>query len=305
MYLGGAWKCETEIVTPRLPPEQSRSVGYAAAFEPVAGGWFCRGRTHFGPSREVLTLYGHDHKGNVLRYRLTSDGVAAGPAIGVLDASRNSLSWIERLPDGTTSFHQFEIAGRDSVKSRLFIQNAKNEIVSEVRMTFTRIPGPVSVPASPTDPNRPVEMRVLDRLVGEWGNEITITDSAAPDRPKAETTRVKAASVLGGRFVESIVTFEPDGHGDYLLAWFDPAAKLYRQWFFNGTDGNVTELTGTWDEAANALTWTSPDGRMEGRWVFKCDDVREFRHVTKAADGKVVNETAGVARRYDKGEFKE
>jgi hypothetical protein len=44
---------------------------------------------------------------------------------------------------------------------------------------------------------------------------------------------------------------------------------------------------------------------MEGRWVFKCDDVREFRHVTKAADGKVVNETAGVARRYGKGELKE
>src|SRR5262249_22012256 len=51
------------------------------------------------------------------------------------------------------------------------------------------------------------------------------------------------------------------------------------------------------DEAANTLTWTTPDGRLEGRWVMKSDDVREFRHLIKAADGKVVNEMVGVSRR--------
>jgi hypothetical protein len=164
-------------------------------------------------------------------------------------------------------------------------------------LTITRAERSLAIPSLPTDPKRPDETKVLDRLVGDWRNQITVTDSAAPDKPKTETSRVKAESVLGSRFVESIMTYEPDGHSDYSLAWFDPAAKRYRQWFFNGTDGYSFEMTGTWDEAANTLTWTSPDGRLEGRWVMKSDDVREFRHLIKDKDGKVVNEAAGVSRR--------
>jgi hypothetical protein len=176
-------------------------------------------------------------------------------------------------------------------------RDAKDSIARNLLVQLTRVDGPVILPDWPTDPKRPAEMKVLDRLVGEWRNEIAVTDIAAPDKLKAETARVKAESIVGGRFVESIVTYEPDGHSDYSLAWFDPAVKKYRQWFFNGTGGYSFEMTGTWDEAANTLTWTTPEGRLEGRWVFKGDDVREFRHLIKAADGKVLNEATGVSRR--------
>jgi hypothetical protein len=97
------------------------------------------------------------------------------------------------------------------------------------------------------------------------------------------------------------MTYEPDGHGDYALAWYDATAKEYRQWFFNGTGGYAFELRGTWDDAQKALTWKSPDGRLEGSWTFKGDDVREFRHLIKGPDGKVLSDASGVSRRVAAG----
>ena len=195
------------------------------------------------------------------------------------------------------SDHQFTYVDSNTIKSRFFNLDAKNPVINGMRMTLTRIDRPVTLPSHAVNPERLDEMKVLDRLIGEWRNENTVWDIATPDKPKTEKARAKAESILGGRFVESVVTYEPDNHSDYALAWYDITAKRYRQWFFNGTGGYCFELTGTWDKAANTLTWTSPDGRLEGRWVFKSDDLREFRHRVKATDGKVVNETAGVSHR--------
>jgi hypothetical protein len=107
---------------------------------------------------------------------------------------------------------------------------------------------------------------------------------------------VKAEPILGGRFIEKFETNEATGVSDYTLGWFDTDAKKYHTWFFNHS-GSVTEFTGTWDEAAKTLTWNSADGRLEGRWTFKGDDLREYRHIVKDKDGKVLNEAAGVCRR--------
>ena len=172
------------------------------------------------------------------------------------------------------------------MKSRNYDTDAQNNIVSESRVTYTRTADPPAAPSSALDPKRPPEMAVLDRLLGEWRHDLTA--------PKPHTQRAKVAAVLGGRFVESVATDAATGSSDYAIAWFDAQKKQYRQWFFHA-DGYSFELTGTWDEAAQTLTWRSADGRLEGKWVFKPDGSREFTHAVKTGQGQ--SEMTGVARR--------
>jgi hypothetical protein len=309
-FMAGMWKVEKVEVEPKPPAGQEQAVGHMIC-DYVAGGKFLRQRGAFAsgtvePALQAplkagsdmpLILYAYNGKDELAYWGAWPNGMAHGPVLGRFDPGGRSLLWLKTFPGGIQSTFQFNFVDPNTIATRLYNQDPGGKILQETHLTFTRVKEPVTLPNKPTDPKRPDEMKVLDRLVGEWRNEVTVTDSAAPDKPKAQTARAKAAAVLGGRFVETIVTCEPDGHNDYSLAWFDPAAKRYRQWLFNGTGGYVVEPTGTWDEAANTLTWTSPDGRLEGRWVFKSDDVREFRHIIKTADGKVVNEAAGVSRR--------
>src|SRR5262249_12163597 len=65
--------------------------------------------------------------------------------------------------------------------------------------------------------------------------------------------------------------------------------------------GDAFELSGKWNEAAKILNWTSPDGRLEGRWVFKTDDLSEIHRTVKDKGGKTVAEAAGVSRRIASG----
>ncbi|MCI0743678.1 MAG: DUF1080 domain-containing protein, partial [Gemmataceae bacterium] len=123
---------------------------------------------------------------------------------------------------------------------------------------------------------------------------------ATPDKPIAEAQRVKTEPILAGRMIETTMTDEEKGTSDYSLAWFDAGTKQYRQWFFSGA-GDAFELTGTWNEAAQIMTWISPDKCLEGRWVLKGDVTREFQHLVKATDGKVLNSATGVSRRATSG----
>jgi serine/threonine protein kinase len=314
-FLVGSWNVERQIVEEKSVPDKDLeeairrhfSIGSdrgILTYDLIAGGKFLRGRGWFGDgtTSAALFLHGFNPETKELRHwQAWSNGYADGPAAGLFNPGNHTLTWNHSLGNGIETIHQLDFIDPNTIRSRHFLEDASKTILRESRLTFTRAERPLPILSVRPDPKRPDETKVLDRLAGDWRNKITVTDGAAPDKPGAETGRVKAESVLGGRFVESIMTYEPDGHNDYSLAWFDPAAKKYRQWFFNGTAGYAFELTGTWDAAANTLTWTSPDGRAEGRWVFKSDDVREFRHVTKAADGKVLSEAAGVSRRTAPG----
>jgi hypothetical protein len=296
-FLAGSWKVDREDLGPNLPQDKIRSAGYLT-YDYVASGKLlrARGNIEYGNAHSFL-LHAYDPGQQRLRlWHATSTGHTDGPATGVFNSDSRTLTWTSIDEAGAAYNHQFTFAGPDKITTQLYRLDKKNNIVRILNQTLTRVKEPVAIPGLPTDPNRPDEMKVLDRLVGEWRNEITVTDIAAPDKPKTEMARVKAELVLGGRFVEMIDTNEATGGSDYTLHWYDPTAMQYREWFFNGR-GYVLEFTGTWDEATKTLTWNSADRRLEGHWVFKGDDLREFRHLTKAADGKVVNEAAGVSRR--------
>jgi hypothetical protein len=151
--------------------------------------------------------------------------------------------------------------------------------------------GPIALPDPPADANRPDEMKVLDRLVGAWRTEVTVSGS-----PAVEVLRTKTGSALGGRFVEMVTDNETTKSGDYILAWYDAVAKRYRQWTFDSR-GTVTELRGTWAADTATLTWASEDGRREGQWVFKSHDAVEFRARVKDPEGRLLRDETGTSRR--------
>jgi formylglycine-generating enzyme required for sulfatase activity len=311
-FMAGSWKVEKVEVEPKPPADLARAVGYHVC-DYVADGKFLRQRGAFetgtvepavqGPlkagSGMPLILYSYDPaKDELAHWGAWPNGTAYGPVLGRFDPDSQSLLWLKRHPGGIQSTHQFNFVDSNKLTTRVYAQDPDGKILWEVHLTFTRLKGPVTPSHQPTDPTRPEEMKVLDRLVGEWRSETTVS-VAGPDT-KVDTVRVKAEPVLGGRFVEKFETDEATGASDYTLSWFDADAKKYRTWFFNHS-GTVTEFAGTWNEATKTLTWNSADGRLEGRWTFKSDDLREFRHLVKDADGKVLSETAGVSRRTASG----
>jgi serine/threonine protein kinase len=305
-FLAGTWKVEMLVVEPKLPPDKARAAGYFIC-DYVAGDKFLRERGAFEPGivepgdDVPLMLFFHDPAKDVLtHWAAWPDGTAYGPVLGKFDPDSRSLLWLKTFPGGSQYTNQSNFVDANTITTRLYDQDATGKIVLELHLTFTRMKGPVAVPDQTLDPKRPEEMKVLDLIVGEWRSEATVKDSTAPNKPKAETARMKTESILGGRFVEMSKTFEELNTNEYLLYWFDAAAKRYRSWLFSHS-GYVIESTGAWDEAAKTLTWISSDGLLEGRWTFKNDALREFRHLVKDKDGKTLSETTGVARRTAPG----
>jgi serine/threonine protein kinase len=310
-FLIGSWNIERQLLEQKPIPDKDLDRAIRRHFpigsdrgiltyDLIAGGKFLRGRGWFGDGTSgALFLHAFDPETKELRHwQAWSNGNADGPTAGLFNPDNHTLMWKHLLGNGIETFHQLDFVDSNKIRSRHFVKDASNTILRESRLMFTRAKQPLAIPSLPADPQRPEEMKVLDRLVGDWRNEITVTNFATPDKPKPkrETVRAKAESILGGRFVEMTETNRATGGSDYTLAWYDADAKKYREWFFRGR-GYVLELEGTWDEATKTLTWTSPDGRLEGHWIFKSNDLREFRHLTKAFDGKVLNEVAGVSRR--------
>lgn len=292
-FLAGTWKVETQNRDPQAPPDKGSNVGHFT-FDFVAGGKFLHGRTSRG---QFVDLWSFVPGNNALgRWIARSNGwTSPGPVTGLFNPDNRTLTMGIRI-GGIDSVHEYAFIDSNTCHHRFFSRDASGTPTGEVRQKWTRVPGPVTMPALPPDPKWPDQMAVLDRLVGEWRNEITVTAAATPDKPTTEVVRMTAAPILGGRFVEVIETNETKKTSDYTLAWFDPEAKRYRQWFFHG-DGYVLEFAGTWDEAAKTLTWTSPDGALEGTWVFTGDDLRDVRHTVKDKAGKTVMTMNGVSRR--------
>lgn len=305
-FLVGNWKVTTAPADAKLPPDTARSPSFTT-FDFVAGGKFLRGRSSFAPrtggqAADLLDLWSFESGKNTMRrWVAQSEGWTNGTVSGQFNPASHTLSMSARIADKDW-VHQYEFVDSNTFNHHFFIKDASGKISSEVHHKWTRDGGPGALANLPLDPNRPAEMKVLDRLVGEWRDEAIFTKPTLPGESWNYAAREKAEPILGGRFIESILTHESDNRSDYMLAWFDPAAKQYRQWVFN-EGGYFFEMTGTWTEATKTLAWKSPDGSLEGPWVFKSDDVHEFKHIVKGADGKVLQEATGVSRRIASNGF--
>ncbi len=297
----GTWRTASEVVVPAPAAGPGRGGG-TVVLDLVGDGKYLRGvGTEDAHPFQTLLVQTHDEPKDALRgWFYMSDGKASGPAPGVWDADARTLLWMEKLPDGLQSVHRFEFVDADTVKARLFHQNDKNEIVFELRNTFTRQKAAAVPRDLPAAADRPPERAALDRLVGEWVNETTLKTLAPDAKDRKVTTIERGRPVLGGRLVEVTHTGGPSGTNDYWLAGYDPAAKLHRVWFF-GADGGTAEFAGTWDAAAAAMRLSAADGSAAGSWAFPTADRREGRFTIHDPAGKVVAEMTSASRRVGTG----
>jgi serine/threonine protein kinase/formylglycine-generating enzyme required for sulfatase activity len=297
-FLVGNWKATTPPAVAKLLADTARGPTFTT-FDFVAGGKFLRqrGMRH--------AIFAYDAEKGILRQWAAASaapgGPTWGPATGLFNPTDRSMAWTVRYGE-TDVIHQSQVLDANTMNIQVYQRDAKSNFVQDLAVRLTRVNGPVTLPDWPTDPNRPAEMKVLDRLVGEWHDEVTVTKPTLPGESWKYAARERTESILGGRFIESIVTHETDNGGDYRLAWFDSAAKLYRQWVFND-GGHFFEMTGTWNESTKTLAWKSADGSLEDPWVFKSDNRREFKHIVKDNDGKVMQEASGVSRRVTSAGF--
>lgn len=298
-FIQGTWQREAVIVEPKLPPNDARSAGQLT-FDAVANGKVMRGHSVDEHGRSTsLTLHFYDEASDRLKsWSFSAEDGATASNFGVYDAASRSFLWEEPLPDGVTSLHHMDFVDANTVRSKIYDRDAAGKTVYESRVTFTRTSTPPAVPMSAIDPKRPDEMKVLDRLAGEWRNEITVAIPGTTDPPKKEVLRTKARSILGGRLIETIDTNETTNSSDYSLLWYDVAAKRYRLTAFLG-NGQVIDFSGTWDETTQTLALTEPNGVRFGHMIFKSDDLYELRRAARNPAGNIVFDATGVARRVN------
>ena len=278
-FIQGTWKREAVVVEPKLP--NGGGFGHLT-FDAVAGGKVMRGLTVDEHGRPLsLILHSYDSTTDRIHsWYFSDDGETNSSSAGVYDPANRSFLWMERLPDGTQSVHHLDFVDVNTVRSKNYDMDAASNIIHESHATFTRTSQPPAVPKSAIDPQRPAEMKVLDRLVGEWRDEITVTIPGTPAQPKKEVQRTQARSILGGRMIETMTTNETTNSNDYSVLWYDVAAKRYRLWAFLG-DGQAFELSGTWNETTQTNAFASSDGVRFGHTIFKSDDQHEFRRAPR------------------------
>ncbi len=144
-------------------------------------------------------------------------------------------------------------------------------------------------------PGNPPEMKVLEKRIGTWTAESVIKPGPwNPTERKISGTET-VEWVLGGRFQQTSTNNRPANPDGMSLLTYDPQLKAYRGWHADD-QGNVSEMTGQWDEAAQTLNLTS-EGKNGFRAValikFVGPDSIEWQMTIKDPDGKAMLEITG------------
>lgn len=108
---------------------------------------------------------------------------------------------------------------------------------------------------------KPKELELLKRYVGNWKAEITrrYVDASAEDQRFQSS--MKSEPVLGGWFVKgvknSFYVESPEGTTkELVLATYDSEIERYVSWSFQST-GRITNWSGIWDPEIEVLHWYS------------------------------------------------
>jgi hypothetical protein len=142
----------------------------------------------------------------------------------------------------------------------------------------------------------PEAARVLQRFVGAWTTDLTITRH---DRPATFRHRGEAEArwTMEGRFVEFRSRTIPPGDSDLQVMTYDAERGRYVQWLFDSS-GYVHQAYGRWAADTSTLTW---EGEADGaRFVihdrFEGADL-VWSLVRTDAGGRVIQTIEGAVRR--------
>lgn len=132
------------------------------------------------------------------------------------------------------------------------------------------------------------ELKVLDRYIGTWHGQSTMT---APEQ-KTFTETSTDTWAIGGKYLQIKSTTKLDDTEAMHLITYDQQKQTYKYYWFNSA-GLTFNATGNWDEAKKTFTW---DGTIEDGVTLKMtdhfvdDNTRDLHVVVKDGNGDMVFE---------------
>jgi hypothetical protein len=147
-------------------------------------------------------------------------------------------------------------------------------------------------------PPKPAELKVLEKLIGDWTTETTITvlDGQPQNRKVTGTATRKWA--LGGRIVEESGK-SSTGEEIKVIFAYDAGQHAYRCIYFS-SDGFIVDGSGPWDEAAQTFSLKADLGNgvtQTSTVHFTGEDAQEWSSKVTDAAGKVWFEGSGILKR--------
>lgn len=148
--------------------------------------------------------------------------------------------------------------------------------------------------ASTQPPVKPAELKVLDKLLGNWRYEWESKPTEGETRGSKGAGTTTNEWMLGGWFQQHRGKAD-DGSHEILEIWtYDASSKSYRAWGFMAPGANCYEAICTWDESSNTLTYKGKgpgDVTTVSTMRFLDQDNRVGTRVATNAMGKVVQDT--------------
>ncbi len=151
--------------------------------------------------------------------------------------------------------------------------------------------------AHAAEPEKPAELKVLDRLVGKWDSEsVSKVAEWTPKEGRAKGVLTREW-VLDGRYVQE-TSKQSDGDAMVMFT-YDTSKRAYRWWMFN-SHGNNIDMAGQWNEKTQTLTCTSElgNGLTNISTIHFLDaDTHKWTAIVKDGQGKVFFDAGGTCTR--------
>jgi Protein of unknown function (DUF1579) len=148
-------------------------------------------------------------------------------------------------------------------------------------------------------PKKPAELKVLDRLIGTWKDEVIFKVSEWTKKERRETATYSNSWSLNGWFVQNRGRNGDGKAEDLQLMTFDVEKKVFRRWYFD-SDGDASESKGQWDAKTATLTWTCDLGdgiTAVSVWRFSDMDTIIWSRIAKDGKGKIYSNIEGKSVR--------
>ena len=142
-------------------------------------------------------------------------------------------------------------------------------------------------------------LKLLERFVGTWDEEMTIKQSAWNPEAKSGAGSMTAKWTLDGRFLEIRSSSKLDGSQGLSIMGHDMNTDSLRGWFFHSHGFNHI-ATGTWDEKSKTLSWSADMGngmKIASSDRFIDDNNFEWQFQIKDGNGQVMWDMTGKAKR--------
>jgi hypothetical protein len=140
---------------------------------------------------------------------------------------------------------------------------------------------------------RSAELQVLDRFVGDWDDAITVKTTGQ----KYNAIEHRKWSPQGEFVLSEDQNLSTKKEAHFLIT-YDPDAKVYRACFIEAASAAL--LVGAWDDKAQAMKWTSPEGivaKFTGTHRFIDKDHAIWSLKVTGPDGTVFVEMSGKQSR--------